>query len=80
MSLYITKNPSDAGRGGAIVVALSFYFILRPNHHVHSYVPEPDKPYIKGILEKETATLLSFMSVIGTLAWGFLDILAAYFI
>ncbi|MGA4472906.1 hypothetical protein ACPA2M_08020 [Ectopseudomonas chengduensis] len=80
VSIYVTKNPNDAGRGGAVVVALSFYFILRPNHHVHSYVPEADRPYIQGLLEKETAILLSFMSVIGTLAWGFLDILAAYFI
>lgn len=76
ISIWVTKNPSDAGRGGAVVVALSFYIILRPNHHVHPSVPAEGRQHIQNLLQKETNLLLSCMSVLGTLAWGFLDRLA----
>ncbi|MNG21518.1 hypothetical protein D3C84_1058960 [compost metagenome] len=77
IAILVTKNPNDAGRGGAIVVAMSFYFILRPDHHVHPRVPLDGQRHVKTLLEKEDNILLSFMSILGTLAWGFLDILAA---
>ena len=75
ISVCVTKQPSDAGRGGAIVVALSFYFLLHPEK-VDSSVPQHGISHIEKLLQKEANLLISLMSVLGTLAWGFLDIFA----
>tara|TARA_R110000787_G_scaffold209044_1_gene319106 strand:+ start:8228 stop:8599 length:372 start_codon:yes stop_codon:yes gene_type:complete len=80
ISVFITKNPSDAGRGGAVVVAMSFYFLLRSKHEIASSVPPDGQKYLHTLLDKETNILVSIMSVLGTLAWGFMDIPAACFI
>lgn len=80
VSIFLTRDPADAGRGGAVVVAISFYFILQ-SRDVHPLVSSEDgKKHIQSLLDKEANRLLSLMSIVGTLAWGFLDILAKFFI
>lgn len=80
ISVLWTKNPADANRGGAIVVAMSFYFLLRSGHIIGSYVPDKGRVYVEKLLDRETKVLLSIMSIMGTISWGFLDIFAIFFI
>lgn len=78
ISVWVTEDPQDASRGGAIVVAMSFYFILRNVRVVDPKLSNDGKVHIEAQIEKENRILLSIMSIGGTLAWGFLDIVAEF--
>ncbi len=82
-----THDSADAGRGGAVAVALSF-FILFQNHDSArtSYNDEKSDLATRShnalgalldISDKQRLPL-TLTSVLGTLVWGFADILARW--
>lgn len=76
IAIFVTKNPDDAGRGGAFVVAISFYYILKDVRITDSRLSREGQTYLERQIDRESRILLSVMSITGTLAWGFLDIVA----
>lgn len=78
VSVWFTKNPDDAARGGAVVVAMSFYYILKNVRIIDPNRSPEVQTYIEAKIDKEHKILLSIMSITGSLAWGFLDIVAEF--
>ena len=79
-SIFVSKTPEDANRGGAIVVAISFIYIIKDARTADPNLSTKAKSYIEAQIQKEDRTLLSVMSFGGTIAWGFMDILARFII
>jgi len=108
---YVTKNPGDAGRGGALAVALSFVVLfLSRGHGTKAYeiltkeAAEVSRNLAKlrasggaDLNEDKVAAIISktkidanvqhvqnvylaWSSAIGTIAWGFADIVAQWLV
>lgn len=109
ISIFITKNPTDAGRGGAICVMLSFYSMFANRVSQKQFIDsfklklDPDKSRetdlskleadyfrFKKIMvksaeqldanDKESKSIAILGGLLGTLVWGFADLLADVFI
>jgi len=88
VALFITNNPADAGRGGAVTVMISFYFLFMDSDLKESVVNivkrrvYNDSEALGNIernlsiyIEKKRNRYISFCGVCGTLFWGFGDIM-----
>lgn len=109
-SIWVTEDPSDAGRGGALAVAISFVFLFSTSNQKKLFlesfrnrpiIPNSNAPkedvkatedvsdvgkilitstYLDNLVNFRQNLYLAASSVIGTLSWGFADLIAKYFI